>query len=87
MTNAQIIIMACVLNGVEEEVDTYAGWARKGRQVQKGQKALFKTSIWKPRKGAKVTAEDEAADDEAKKGKFVLVTGHFFGISQTGVAQ
>ena len=87
MTNHEISAGACILNGIEEEVDTYAGWARRGRQVEKGQKALFKTLIWKPRRGVKATPEDEAADDEEKKKRFVMVTGHFFGLSQTGVAQ
>lgn len=29
-------------------VDTYPGWKRLGYQVKHGEKALFKTKIWKP---------------------------------------
>ena len=49
MTNVAIIGNAKLLNGVTEDVDTFAGWKRRGKQVKKGSKALFKTSIWMPR--------------------------------------
>ena len=48
MTNLQIIISEMELHGVTEEVDTYAGWQARRMQVKKGNKALFKTKIWKP---------------------------------------
>ena len=48
MTNMQIIMAEVTLRGITEEVDTYAGWQARNMQVQKGNKALFKTKIWKP---------------------------------------
>ena len=78
MTNLQIIGTACMMNGITEEVDTYAGWKRRGMQVSKGNKALFKTKIWKPVSGkSKAKGEDEEMDSH-----LILVTAAFFGASQ-----
>lgn len=33
MTNRQIIMTELALRGIMEEVDTYAGWQRRGMQV------------------------------------------------------
>ncbi|MCC8157273.1 MAG: hypothetical protein LIO54_08360 [Oscillospiraceae bacterium] len=76
MTNAQIITGEMILNGIMEEVDTYAGWLRRGYQVQKGQKAKFQTKIWKPVKSKK----DE--DDT----ELILVKASFFAKSQVAAA-
>lgn len=84
MTNLQIIGNAMLLNGVTEDVDTFAGWKRKGRQVKKGSKALFKTSIWKPT-GKKKKDDDETEDDGT--GRLILVPAAFFGMSQTEIAK
>lgn len=46
-TNNQIILMECATRGIVEPVHTYAKWQELGFQVQKGQKALFKTAIYK----------------------------------------
>lgn len=87
MTNLQIIITAMEMNGVKEEVDTYAGWGRRGYQVKKGEKAVFKTKIWKP-----VRAKNKAADaaEEFMKNedgdKLILVNASFFGHSQVAAA-
>lgn len=81
MTNAQIIETECILNGVTELVDTYQGWARAGKQVKKGSKALFQTRIWKPRKKTKTVVTEEMTEEEMKS-KFILVKASFFGISQ-----
>lgn len=78
MTNAQIIMTEVALHGVQEEVDTYAGWKRRGYQVQKGNKALFKTRIWKPCK-SKAKKQDEDGEDESK---LIMVDASFFGLSQ-----
>lgn len=77
MTNLQIIMSEVELHGVTEEVDTYAGWKRRGMQVQKGNKALFQTKIWKP---CKQRGDDggEKADDS----RMILVNASFFGRSQ-----
>ena len=79
MTNLQIIGTACMMNGITEEVDTYAGWQRRGMQVTKGNKALFKTKIWKPVKG-KAKSNDEETDEIV--GRLILVNAAFFGVSQ-----
>lgn len=77
MTNLMIISGAMILNGVTEDVDTFPGWKRRGRQVKQGEKCLFKTKIWKPR-GKKKSEEDEETD-----GSLIMVTAAFFGESQT----
>ena len=81
MTNAAIIMNEMILNNVTEEVDTYQGWQRRGMQVQKGSKALFKTKIWKPRKGAQAENSEELQEEELKS-RFILVKAAFFGLSQ-----
>lgn len=81
MTNAQIIETECILNGVTELVDTYQGWARAGKQVKKGSKALFQTRIWKPRKNSKAKVTEEMTEEELKS-KFIMVKASFFGLSQ-----
>ncbi len=84
MTNIAIINNAKLLNGVTEDVDTFAGWNRRGRKVKKGCKALFKTSIWKPRGKQKT---DEEQDENSGTGGMFLVEAAFFGISQTEEAK
>jgi len=74
MTNLEILEMEKMLNKVDEEVDTYAGWKRRGYQVKKGSKALFQTKIWKPF----YTAED----GEEEEMKMVKVKASYFGESQ-----
>lgn len=81
MTNAQIIETECILNGVTELVDTYQGWARAGKQIKKGSKALFQTRIWKPRKNSKAKVTEETTEEELKS-KFIMVKASFFGLSQ-----
>lgn len=81
MTNAQIIETECILNGITELVDTYQGWARAGKQVKKGSKALFQTRIWKPRKNSKAKVTEEMTEEELKS-KFIMVKASFFGLSQ-----
>lgn len=81
MTNLQIILTECELNGITELVDTYQGWARNGKQVKKGSKALFQTRIWKPRKNSKATVTEETTEEELKS-KFIMVKASFFGLSQ-----
>ncbi len=42
MTNVAIIGNAKLLNGVTEDVDTFAGWKRRGRQVKKAAKPYLR---------------------------------------------
>lgn len=78
MTNRQIIMTELALRGIMEEVDTYAGWQRRGMQVQRGKKALFVTQIWKP---CKMKAKKETEESQPKQ-KLILVKAAFFGVSQ-----
>ena len=88
MTNAEIIITAMLnaeLNPEEVEVDTFAGWKRRGYSVKRGQKATFSTRIWKPSKYSKKELDDiketydaETAEKAKDKKKLVLVLAHFF---------
>ena len=75
MTNQEIISGNLILRGIEEDVNTYAGWKREGYQVQKGQKALFTTKIWKP-----CNYTDKATGEKGKK--LFMVNASFFGVSQ-----
>lgn len=78
MTNDELILRAMLEHGVDEPVDTYQGWKRLGYQVKKGNKALFSTVIWIPRK-KQVKTDDDA---ENKKRNFFMRKSAFFGKSQ-----
>ena len=96
VTNVEIIEMECLLNGIIEEVHTYAKWKSLGFQVKRGEKALIQTMLWKKvtkKKGAEDTedtaektdgAENKAEDGaEKKKGRnFYKVKSSLFGRSQ-----
>ncbi len=75
MTNREILEAEMTVHAVEEEVNTFAGWKREGRIVKKGEKAVFKTKIWKPRK-------TKEADSDKNPG-MIMVNAHYFTISQT----
>lgn len=81
MTNISIIITECEIHGITEEVATYQEWQRRGYQVQKGQKALFDTMIWMPRKKG-VNQDDSADVTEENKSRFFMKKAYFFGESQ-----
>ncbi len=85
MTNAEIILGAMMLaeiDPMEVEVDTFAGWKRKGYVVKRGEKAVFQTKIWKPCKFVKKDDEEQQTDEqtEEKKNykKLMLVNASFF---------
>jgi len=75
ITNAQ---------GEEEEVEveeaepihTYAGWKERGFQVQKGEKAIAKFTIWKH---VTKKAKNESDEDETK---MFMKTASWFKFSQ-----
>lgn len=81
MTNGQIIsneLTKLNMDPLMTIVDTYPGWKRAGYQVKKGEKALFKTKIWKPlSKRNKKTNEEEVSEDT-----MFLVNAAFFLDSQ-----
>lgn len=72
MTNAEIIATECSLLGITEEVHTFQRWKAKGFMVKKGEKAVFKTTIWKavPKK------------DEENEVKMFMKSAAFFTASQ-----
>lgn len=72
MTNAEIIATECSLRGIMEEVHTFQRWKAMGYMVKKGEKAVFKTTIWKavPKK------------DEENEVKMFMKSSAFFKASQ-----
>jgi len=65
MTNQEIIEKEKMLNGIDCEAHTYAGWLQIGYRVKKGEKARFKTSIWN--KGSKKQEDQEEGTNSAIK--------------------
>ena len=88
MTNLEIIESERLLNNIDEELelDTFQGWKNRGYQIIKGQKALFKTKIWKPRKidvkEVKDENEEQPAEDKKSNSKFIMVNSAFFSEEQ-----
>lgn len=80
MTNAEIIQGEILARGITQEVDTYAGWKRKGFKVKKGSKATFKTKIWKP-KTRKIKDKDGKETDKKEK-YFIMVKAYYFTKAQ-----
>lgn len=72
-----------------EEIHTYKEWQNLGMQVQKGQKAIAKFTIWmftnKPSKAAKVAAEAEGKEAEADP-HYYMKEAAFFSASQVAPA-
>lgn len=84
-TNKEIIATAKAMNGVDAEklVNTYAEWKRNGFCVRRGEKALFKTKIWKPCKPSKKSAEKlEKEGKPTDKKRLYLVNASFFSEDQ-----
>lgn len=75
MSNSEIISTHIALLGIMEPVNTYAGWQRNGYTVRRGEKATFKTKIWKPCK-----VKDEETKETGKK--LIMVNAAFFTASQ-----
>lgn len=89
MTNAEIIGTAMAMHDIdiELEVDTFAGWKRRGYSVKKGEHAAFQTKLWKPSKfkvdqndDDEQTADNTQTKDGKKKytNKLILVNASFF---------
>ena len=60
-----------------EEIHTFIGWKKEGRQVMKGQKAIDSFKIWKP----VVKRKDKDEDEQ----EMILVKAFWFKKSQTEV--
>lgn len=92
MTNAEIISTAMALNDVDFdlEVDTFAGWKRRGYAVKKGEHAVFTTKIWKPSKFKVEQKEQDFVDENGEQvvedakytKKLILVNAAFFTENQ-----
>ena len=89
MTNLEIIVGAMKLTGLDPRTDvvnTFAGWKRRGYSVKKGEKAVFKTKIWKPVKYTKKEQESEIdanlSAEESDNKHLVLVNAAFFTAEQ-----
>lgn len=63
-------------------INTYNGWKSMGRQVKKGQQALF---LWMPVGGYSKTIKDEETGEEKKifVGQRFMFTPRWFGLNQT----
>lgn len=72
-----------------EGIHTYKEWQNLGMQVQKGQKAVAKITIWmftnKPGKAAKAAAEAEGKEAEADP-HYYMKEAAFFSASQVAPA-
>lgn len=75
MKNCELIAIAMAENDVHEVCHTYQHWKKLGYQVQKGEKALFKCSIWKH-----TSKKDKETGDEETH--MFMKTANFFGASQ-----
>lgn len=75
MSNKEILAYERMMNGIKEDVYTYAELKKRGYQVQKGQKAIIKTQIWK-----NATYTDKKTGEE--KTKMIMTTGAFFTLAQ-----
>lgn len=77
-TNAQIIETYVRMNGIAEELHTYAAWKAKGYQVRKGEKSKDKITIWK-HTSKKVQNQD---GKEEERGRMFMTSAAFFRRSQ-----
>ena len=90
-TNVEIIEAECLLNGIIEEVHTYAKWKSLGFQVKRGEKAIIQTMLWKKvnKKAKEENTEEKGAENTEEKGaeekksrNFYKVKSNLFGRSQ-----
>ena len=76
MTNAATIATSKMLEGISEDCHTYQHWRALGRQVKRGEKALFMAPMWKP------NVKRDERGEETRKG-FFAKSSAFFAFSQT----
>lgn len=76
MSNAEIVKTMRALHGVAEECHTYQHWRAMGRQVKRGEKAVFMAPMWKP------NTKKNKDGEEVRKGFFAKESA-FFTLSQT----
>ena len=81
MKNVEIIEMAKANAGIDETVivHTLPEWNRLGKQIKKGETAVFITKIWKPRKKKEPELDEDGNPIEIPKyRKMDLVSAGFF---------
>ena len=80
LTNKEIILNEMILNNInlDTKIDTYAGWNRNGYTINKGSKALFTTSIWKPCK----SKNNNEMQEGQQQSKMYLVKASYFSADQ-----
>ena len=91
MTNKQIIANAQmklaadgiieVVNGIPEEIHTYAKWKQLGYQVLRGEKAVCKLNIWKP-VTSKKKVEENGEEKEVETERMTIKSASFFARNQ-----
>lgn len=78
MTNKEIILHEAILNNYSyngSNLNTYTTWKRKGYQVQKGQKAIINTSLWKH-----CSFKDKKTGESTTR--ILMVKASLFGVEQ-----
>ena len=78
--NLQAITLAKREAGIPDEiaVNSYGGWKEKGYQVQRGERAAFKTSIWVPCHAGK----NKDGEDTSDFSRFFIRCTAFFTAEQ-----
>ena len=78
--NAHTIAIAKREAGIPDEiaVNSYGGWKEKGYQVQRGEHAAFKTSIWVPCHAGK----NKDGEDTSDFSRFFIRRTAFFTAEQ-----
>ena len=76
MSNSEIVTTACMLEGIDEAVFTFAEWKKRGRVVKRGEHARISCAIHKPK------IRKNKNGEEFQDG-FFLKVAHFFTIDQT----
>lgn len=92
MTNLDIIYMETINHGIFTKIEadellnkygclpvwTYAEWKKQGYCVKKGEKAKFKTKLWKKRNIKPSTEEGKEGNEKDQKSGFFLITAALF---------
>ena len=80
LNNLQAITLAKREAGIPDEiaVNSYGGWKEKGYQVQRGERAAFKTSIWVPCHAGK----NKDGEDTSDFSRFFIRCTAFFTAEQ-----
>lgn len=75
ITNAKIIELYKIENGIRTELHTYAKWQELGYQVKRGEKSEHYITIWKHATSKRKTSDEEV---QPIKTKMFLKSSAFF---------